>query len=113
MAKFIVRKPATPGHSGKPLVASGLGVKYPAVWEYLTCTRFPDGSPRATSTLLVFVEDGAVKACISDRSQEPWCSLWVSGDGLDAVLEALEGHLQEGTGEWRVRKGVQPRTGKK
>ena len=84
---------------------------YPAIWEYLTLEAHEDGTPRERSMLMILVEDGIVKGCLQDRDQGQ--SLWASGSGVPGVLEALDRHLQAGTGEWRVMRVVKNGTGSK
>jgi len=88
---------------------------YPAIWEYMTLEEHEDGAARERSLLMILVEDGIVKGCVQDRDQGQ--SLWASGTGVPGVLEALDRHLQEGTGEWRQMRqqgnGKAPRKGGK
>lgn len=84
---------------------------YPAIWEYLTLEVHEDGAPRERSMLMILVEDGIVKGCIQDRDQGQ--SLWASGSGVPGVLEALDRHLQAGTGEWRVMRAAKNANGSK
>lgn len=80
-----------------PVVARAL----PALWEYLTATRFEDGSVRVCSTLLIFVEDGLWKACLNDRENDR--SAWVSAGTWKELLEALERGLASDTAHWRAK----------
>lgn len=73
--------------------------RYPALYEWLSSNAYPDGAARETSTLLIFVEQGGYKGCLNDRDQAR--GLWTASASFEGVLEALEGHLQGGTGEWR------------
>lgn len=82
---------------------------YAALTEYLTAATWEDGTARMPSTLLIFAEDGYYKGCLNDRDASR--SLWVAGASIPDVLEALEGHLRAGTGEWRSSgqfKGKKP-----
>jgi hypothetical protein len=74
--------------------------KYPALLEYLTTDKWPEGGERVVSTLMMFCEDGTFKACLNDRDAGK--SLWVSGASVPDALEALESILRHGGGEWRV-----------
>lgn len=85
--------------------------KHPALWEFLTCEEYPDGSPRERSMLCLFVENGVFKGALQDRDQQQ--SLWASGDALESVLEALEAKVASGDDcEWRAMGGVK-KTGKR
>lgn len=95
------------GFPGKQAVPSGELLAeertlYPRLVEYLEATKWDDGSRRETATLMLLVEDGWLKGCLNDRANG--CSLWVTCDSVAGLLDALEGHLERGDGEWRVRK---------
>lgn len=81
-------------------------VRFPTLVQYLNDTSWDDGAVRETSTLMLLVEDGFLKACLNDRAMGR--SLWVAADGVDAALAALESHLAAGTGDWRVKKPFSP-----
>lgn len=94
------------GNSGGGVPEVGaLAIAYPALWEWLTATSYDDGSPRQTSTLLIFVEDGQCKACLSDRDED--CSGWASGATLEGVMESLDARLTAGTLDWRAKRKQQ------
>lgn len=76
----------------------------PALLEYLQSGSYPDGAPRLRSSLLVLVEDGYVKTCLSDRDQEQ--SLWRSGASLEDALLALEATLTSEHQDWRRSGGT-------
>lgn len=76
--------------------------KYPTLWDYLSKACWPDGEVRKRSSLIVFGEDGMVKACLSDRECE--ASLWAASASFVGVLEALEGRLSEDKPDWRPAK---------
>ncbi len=82
---------------------SGSLAGLPALLEYLQSVSYPDGSPRLRSSLLVLVEDGSVKTCLSDRDQEQ--SLWRSGSSLEDALLALEATLTGEHQDWRRSGG--------
>lgn len=81
--------------------------QFPALLEYMTSLTLPDGSPRRTSTLLVFCEDGCWKACLTDRGltdRDPSASLWRASDTFMGVLSQLDDALRVGVQDWRVRR---------
>lgn len=99
---------------GSPGAAGPLGGVFgvtPAVMEYLTAASYPDGSPRERSTISVFVEDGVVKACLSDRDQAR--TLWRSGPSVEDALMALETAIADGSADWRRSGGGKATTPKK
>jgi len=81
--------------------------KWPQVWAYLSTNRWDDGAPRETSTLMVIAELGLVKLGLNDRAEGR--SLWVTGDGLDTALTALEDALDSGRADWRQSKAASSR----
>jgi len=78
----------------------------PAVVEYLTATSWPDGEVRETATLLLFAEDGGIKACLSDRAQGR--TLWRAGEGIEGAVKALEEAIKGGSADWRRSRGAKP-----
>lgn len=72
---------------------------FPGLFEYLTSTRWPDGSPRQTATLMITMDDGTFKGCLNDRANSR--SAWVSSRSPTGVLHVLEERLQEDSLEWR------------
>jgi hypothetical protein len=76
--------------------------RFPALFEHLSCSRWEDGSPRETSTLMVVCEQGCVKLGLNDRALGR--STWVSADCLDTALQAIEDGLSSGRVDWRVKQ---------
>lgn len=100
--RFIKRKPIEEGVDlGPPPIAANEEAfrDFPALFEFLTVSRWEDGTPRATGTLLLFSDAGVFKFCLNDR--DAGLALWVSSSCLLGALESLERALAEGTGEWR------------
>lgn len=82
----------------------------PALYEYMTLSKYPDGSQRETSTLLVLCEMGRFKLCLSDRDRGR--SLWTTAESIEEGLASLDEDLQLGTADWRRSSGA-GRGGKK
>jgi len=78
--------------------------RFPALFEHLTASRYPDGSARRTCSLSVFCEDASWKACLNDRDQN--LVLFVTESRFDTLLEGLELLLQEEFPPWRKSKGA-------
>jgi len=74
--------------------------KMPCLWEYLSTTTWEDGGDRQTSTVTVFVEEGAFKAALNDRDQQR--SLYATAETLEGAFLALEKALSGGTADWRA-----------
>jgi hypothetical protein len=95
-------RPREPVGSGAPRPSAGpcpLLLVRPALAAVLLDPVYATGKPRKTSTLLVFVHEGRLKGCLRDRDTEE--TAWVSADGLEGILDALEAGLQEGALDWR------------
>jgi len=84
---------------------------HPALHEYLTAEKYPDGGQRMTATLLVFVEGTEWKGCLRDRDTSR--TLWASAGSLLDVIETLELILQSDDAQWRKDKPQQQWQGKK
>lgn len=82
---------------------SRLATERPALHEYLTLSRYPDGSERTTATLLILCERGRIKLCLGDR--ERGRSLWVTADSIEEGLAQIDEDLQLGTADWRKSYG--------
>lgn len=71
----------------------------PLTHAFLCLEKWPDGSARRTGTLLLFVDQGKLKACVTDRDAQ--LVAFVSGDSLPGLLDALERGLRDDTLDWR------------
>lgn len=72
---------------------------YPLLHSYLTQNRWPDGSPRETSSIILFVDGPTCKAMLRDKD-EGLC-LWVASTSLWLVFDVLEAKLADPAAEWR------------
>lgn len=72
---------------------------HPALNEYLTLDKYPDGGQRQTATLLIFQEGLEWKACLRDRDTAR--TLWCSAASVPELLEALDEILQSDDAQWR------------
>lgn len=83
---------------------------FPELYEHLTATTYDDGSQRLTSTLLMFVDQGALKCCINDRDN---CrSAFVTATDIMGILLNLNTGLANNTLDWRGRS-QRPSNGEK
>jgi len=102
---WLVRRSETARKPG-PLVAkiasSAFVTTYPALWEFLSCDAWPDGQERTLGSLTVFVEEGLLKVCLSDRAQE--MVAFRSGCDLADCLSSIDSGLQDGSLDWRQGK---------
>lgn len=89
-----------PGHNFPPRDGKSWE-KWPLLYEHLSHCFWEDAKARTVSTLTVFCEDGAVKIALNDRENE--CSLFVSGDTIQACLSSLEKRLDgSSAADWRA-----------
>jgi len=88
--------------NGGAMPVEGVLSAYPTLWEYLSATKYDTEppTPRQTSTLLLFVQDGQLKFCLRDR-QEQRC-LWIAALTLEDGLDALEEDLNSPLAVWRA-----------
>lgn len=103
MSKFLAK--AAPAVSAKSTIGGPdkeFMSEHPAIVEYLTEDKWPDGSSRELATLLIFVEGGCWKCCLNDKARQ--MTGWASAGGMVSLLEALEGLLAKGGMDWRRAK---------
>jgi len=100
------RVPASAGVNGVPARRGWrdevLAESHPALVGWVGDVLADDGTARDTGTILLFAEDGALKACLNDRQSGARCFL--SAPGLDGLLNAIEETLATGKGDWRAPK---------
>lgn len=82
--------------------SDSFSVRYPTLMEFLTLMRWPDGTMRETGTLLLFIDLGFVKCCLSDRDSGEVAFL--TAPSVDALLGSVEAGLTANTIEWRFSK---------
>lgn len=113
VAKFIRKAVAAVNGQAAALSAAGQAwaEKHEAIVEYMTCEELPGGGARVTSMLCVFWEAGLYKVALQDRQEG--LSLWASAQSIPEALEALEGRLRAGDGDWRPMRGQRPAGGRK
>jgi len=104
MGRFSERRSATPAGNctGSYSAAGDDAEHWPVLVEFLNLQKFVDGSPRLTGTLLVFVQDGMLKAMLKDR--EEGLIGFKSYDSLDGLLDALENDLRDDLVDWRKER---------
>jgi len=98
--------PKPPGLDPIKPEADGFALNYPMVWSYMTQTTWEDGSPRKTSSLLAFLQDGVMKMML--RDQEAGLCLWVAAPGIQQGFEVMEAAIGDPRTEWRLdrKEGV-------
>jgi hypothetical protein len=72
---------------------------YPALSEHMCSFAYPSGAPRELSTLTLAFEDGLLKGCINDRTNER--SLWRTAPTILELLCCLELAVQDPRASWR------------
>jgi hypothetical protein len=84
--------------------------RWPALLEFLEAELWPDGTSRVAGTLLVFVERGKLKACLSDRDQGLVC--FVTAASVVDLVDAAEKTLEGSNGDWRPQRTKPPGRGR-
>lgn len=102
MSRFLQKSPTEGGVNLSAPTGqedADLRENFPALYEFLTVTRWEDGGERQVATLLVFVEDGSWRVCLNDREQAR--TAWSAGQSLWVAVQELECGLASGTQSWR------------
>lgn len=73
--------------------------KFPHLVEFLTETKYEDGSERKTGTLFIFVQDGVWKGMVKDPDAGE--VLWTTADGLFGLLKVMDGKVSDDKADWR------------
>lgn len=84
---------------------------YPLLWDHLSQRKWEDGSPRQTSSVMIFEQDGVLKAMLRDK--DAGLCLWVASKSLYGVLAALEAGLSDPEAEWRVDRQAEGQQAKR
>jgi hypothetical protein len=106
---FLHRRESSPVGAGPATIETDAeGAKmFPALHEFLTADRWPDGKERVTGSVQFFLDRGRVKLCLSDRDQR--MVLFATVESLCVALEAAEDALRDPKGDWRPMKEDTPR----
>lgn len=111
---MAIKKPAGGGGQAPPgctpIDGGAFSDDYPVLWDYLSCGEYDDKSRRELSSLVLFLDEDAWKACLNDRDLSRVC--FASGNSLEEVLGALEGMLATGSADWRRGGGKGQKKGK-
>lgn len=103
MKKLTRPTKSAPVKSSLPTFAKGVfATQYPTLAAYMAQDQWEDKTPRLTTTLLFFVDDGTLKVCVNDR--EGSRHAFLSGATVDELLSELEEGLAAETVEWRAKK---------
>ena len=78
--------------------------QFPTLFEFIGCTKYDDGSPRKTATLLCFVEAGLLKVCLNDR--DVLRQAFISARTFTEALSMLDDQLSQDSVEWRPVKAA-------
>jgi hypothetical protein len=85
--------------------------RYPALHEYLTASRDPEGKVRQTCSLAIYGHLGRFKAFLNDR--DCGAAIGVESDSVAGLLGALEAELESDAPSWFWRQGQGENGGKK
>lgn len=88
------------GAANAEVAPCAMAVQMPLLFDHLTQRRYDDGSPRRTSSLLLFNDEGTLKLMLREPDAGLCC--WVGGESLEGVFAALEAALGDPEHEWRV-----------
>lgn len=99
------------GQSGASYDFGSWAKPCPALCEFLTQTRWEDGTVRATGTFLMLAEDGVWKGSLHDRDAQRSC--WLSGKTPTDLLSAVEKVCLTGEADWRAKPVLTPQKGRR
>lgn len=98
MALKKVSDEVAQARSGTP--SQGDKGAYPCILEHLTEAKYPDGSERQTSSLVVVADTQSWRVCLSDRDNSR--VMWKTGSTLQEALDAIElGLMGDDPSDWR------------
>lgn len=72
---------------------------YPGLAEFISKSRWEDGTDRTLGTIMLLCEEGRAKVWVNDK--DAGLSCWVSGDTVTAALRAAEKAVVGSGGDWR------------
>lgn len=103
------------GASATGAAQGGPGLADRETWahilEYLTETKYPDGSAREPSSLIIVADTSGWRGCVSDKDNQR--TMWKAADSVEALLNALEEALasddpthwrQSSAAKWKGKK---------
>lgn len=86
--------------------------RWPALVEFLGALVWPDGTPRASGTVLIFLDGQSLKCCLSDRDAS--LVAFLTAPGLLELFDEVEAGLRSDRLDWRAsRAAAGGRSGKK
>lgn len=74
-------------------------VDMPNIYEFLTATRWDDGSPRMPGSMSIFVQVGVLKACINDKELKRVA--FVEAPTWDELLAQIDMAICDDNTVWR------------
>lgn len=87
------------GNGTGAVLPGAFSTSHPALWEYLTLTRWEDGTPRQTASFTVFLDGCVLRACVNDK--DGGRVAFASSETWEGLFEALEGLLADDAADWR------------
>jgi len=89
-----------------PFSDDGFVKEYPSIYAYLFEGKWKDGTPRHTSTLLMFFEGPVFKAVLNDRDQNR--SAFFTSSTFAGLFDSIEVALTADNVDWRNRTQKTP-----
>lgn len=90
------------GRTGSKATGGEFASSYPILAEFLTETRWDDGKPRKTGSLLIFTEESAWKLMLKDK--DGGCIAFLTAESFHQLLQVAEEKFREEGLEWRKEK---------
>lgn len=101
MSEFIQRVAASPSKSPEdPKLPRDFAARFPAITEFLTVGKYPDGSPRERSAITLMAgEAEGFRAVLNDRDNAR--SIWAVAGTAEGLFVSLEALLSDPRAPWR------------
>lgn len=102
MALRKITTPAGTAPGGGPGASDA--TTFPALWEHLTATQYPDGSVRETSSIIIVADHQGWRGCLSDKDNGR--TMWKTASSVEELLLTLEeGAASDDPTAWRQSAG--------
>jgi len=76
--------------------------QYPNLAAFLSQTTYEDNTTRQTGTMIIFIQDGQLKMCLSDRDNQR--NAFITSPTLQLLFDVVELGLGDGNLDWRNMK---------
>jgi len=90
------------GAMDRPAQECDLALRWTGVWEFVTATKWDDGTKRVPGTMLLMFEDGVFKAMLNDKANGRIAFL--SGQTWEDLMNLVNDAVRTDDADWRKAK---------